>query len=87
MRRAAIILAITLAFVSVANAADVSPVPNAAETTTAPPTTAHPHTASTHHRQVHHHYHHHRFHPVHETSKIFHDVTGTKPVYPKPVTN
>ncbi len=87
MLRTAIILAITVAFVSVANAADVAPVPNAAETSTAPPTTTHQHAVSTHHGHYHHHYHHHRFHPVHDVSEVIHHATGTKPVYPKPVTN
>jgi hypothetical protein len=86
MRRAAIILTITLAFVSVAHAADVT---NTTDTTTvhhdngAETTTVHHTTVRTHH----HYRRHHRFHPVHDASEIIHHATGTQPVYPKPVTN
>jgi hypothetical protein len=86
MLRTAIILSITMAAASLANAADVT---NTTDTTTvhhdngAETTTVHHTTVRTHH----HYRRHHRFHPVHDASEIIHHATGTQPVYPKPVTN
>ncbi|MGA2409668.1 MAG: hypothetical protein ABSG46_04675 [Candidatus Binataceae bacterium] len=83
MPRIAIIFAILLASVALANAAetDAPPADNAPETSTASATPPHRH---------HHHYyhsHHHRFHPVHDVSELIHHATGTQPVRPKPVTD
>lgn len=84
----AIIMAITVAAVSTAIAADNATVPNdnGAETTAVHTdnTSAPEPTRPRRHQRY---YHHHRFHPVHEASEIIHHATGTKPVRPKPVVN
>jgi hypothetical protein len=72
MSRAAVILAITIGSVSMANAAD---------TATPTPHRHHHrhrfHPVNTASKIIH--------HPVHEASTAIHDVTGTEPVSPKPL--
>ena len=87
MSRTAIILAVIIASASIASAEPATgPADNSAETPST--STDHPSESATEH--PHHHYHqrrHHRFHPVHDASELFHHVTGTQPVSPKPVNN